>query len=57
MSENPAQVVHIPRAVLAAANDMANEAASDTTADDPADEVEAAIRDAAAASNDTENRS
>ncbi|GGY69473.1 hypothetical protein [Pseudoduganella albidiflava] len=68
----PAQVVHIPRAVLAAANDTAS---VDDSAADPAaeDEVAAAIRDAAASANtdadqdanegandganDTENRS
>jgi hypothetical protein len=67
----PAQVVHIPRAVLAAANDTANDSASEAGADDSAvepaaeDEVAAAIRDAAASgtnnandgANDTENRS
>lgn len=54
----PAQVVHIPRAVLAAANDTANSGAAEPAAED---EVAAAIRDATASAsntaNDTENRS
>jgi len=68
----PAQVVHIPRAALAAANESAaNEFAIATAADEAAtdeaaaheaaaDEVSAAIRDAASAADnntDTDNRS